>query len=350
MSTAATESPRRPSRFGSLLVVFLTPLASAALSVFLVLVVLHLLARIPSTAVGNGTLADPRLLRDLVEPFKQEGTVAVTQFSDVVYYPIPYATPPHLTLSSKSEDRTYIILRQDEYGFAWAATSDLKGVKDLADKLKGAKELQDIGGALAELGGKNPTSIPAGEKLTWEARGVRPFTTQAAAPPYTQHSTFTMQQGERQEGVEHFRHPYAVPPNVTFAQGNIKTAVVTPTGFRWQQTGFQFGAATVTWTAKGIMATPEQVAEFAKNPPRTQDEKLLIVEDKGKLAYAPGEQGAASFTRPFATSPNVEVNEVIVTEITPQGFKWKHHGAKNPNAGMQSANWTAKGVPAAAVK
>ena len=349
MSHLATEPVPAKRGCGPLLVFLFTPLLSAALSVFLVLVVLHLLAKIPATAVGNGTLADPRLLRDLVEPYSQSGTVDVKQMSDVVYYPIPYATPPHVTLTSKSEDRTYVILRQDEYGFAWAVTSDLKGVKDLADKVKGAKGLEDIGGALADLAGKNVPEIPAGEKFTWEARGVRPFTTEAATPSFIQHGTFGMNQGNGQENVEYFQHPYATPPNVTFPQTNLKAIVVTPTGFHWKQTSWQ-DSGTVKWTAKGVKATPEQVAEFVKNPPRMREELTAVVEDRGFVGYAPGENGAASFTRPFASPPNVEVAEVIVTEITPQGFKWKHPGTKQANANMFRANWTAKGVPAVGAK
>ena len=34
-----------------------------------------------------------------------------------------------------------------------------------------------------------------------------------------------------------------------------------------------------------------------------------------------------------------------MTEITPQGFKWKHHGAKTPVASTSHASWTAKGIP-----
>jgi hypothetical protein len=329
----------------------LTPLLSAALSVFLVLVILYFLARVPGSAVANGTVGDVRLLRDIIEPFTQSETVAVRQVSDVVYYPIPYATPPHLTLRSKSPDRSYVIVRQDEFGFAWALAMDAKGMKELAEKLKGAKDLQELGGTLIDLGGKGPVELRPDEAFTWEARGVRPFTTQAATPPYTQKGVFLLPPGSGRDGVEHFPHPFALAPNVQLSESSVKIVVTTATGFHWQQTATQYAnTGTINWIAKGVHASPEQEADLAKHPPRLRDVLATVIEEKGKLAYAPGEQGAASFSRPFASPPNVEVNEVIVTEITPDGFKWKHHGAKNPNALMSSASWTAKGVPNPTIK
>jgi hypothetical protein len=347
MSSAPVESAAtrgRPGMLASLITVVVTPILSAGLSVFLVLAILHFLTRVPGSAVENGTVGDPRLLRDIIEPFAQNGTVAARQVSDVVYYPIPYATPPHLTLTSKSEDRTYVILRQDEFGFAWAATADLKAVKDLAEKLKGAKDLQDLGGALAGLGTKSPVEVRPGDEFTWEARGVRPFTTVAAMPPFVQTGTFGFPANQTRDGVEYFQYPYATSPNVALSDARVKILATAPTGFRWQGTSPWHEGVTTKWTAKGIRATPEQVDALAKNPPRLQDEQVPVLEDKGALAFAPGEQGAAAFTRPFATPPNVDVHDVIVTEITTTGFKWKHHGTKNPNALVSKAAWTAKGV------
>lgn len=336
----------RPRTLGLVAVLVLTPLLSVALSVVLVLIILHFLANIPGSAVANGTVADPSLMRDIVKPFAQNGTISVRQFSDIVYYPIPYATPPQLVLTSKSEDRSFVIVRQDEFGFAWAVAAELKGVKDVAEKLKGARDLPDVAGAFVDLDGKGLSSLRPGEEFTWEARGVRPFTTQAAVPPFVQPGTILLPVGEGRDGLEYFQHPYATPPNVTVSQTNVKILVTTPTGFRWQQTGWQFGAATVKWTAKGIRATEAQVAEFGKNPPRFGGEQVSTVEDKGSLAYASGAQGAASFTRPFAFPPNVDVREVVVTEITPQGFKWAHPGAKSPaTSSTTTTSWSARGVP-----
>jgi hypothetical protein len=35
---------------------------------------------------------------------------------------------------------------------------------------------------------------------------------------------------------------------------------------------------------------------------------------------------------------------VIVTEITPRGFRWKYPGAKGANTRAQSASWKARGI------
>jgi hypothetical protein len=56
----------RPRNLGLLAVLVLAPLLSVALSVLLVLIILHFLASIPGSAVANGTVADPSLMRDVV--------------------------------------------------------------------------------------------------------------------------------------------------------------------------------------------------------------------------------------------------------------------------------------------
>jgi hypothetical protein len=326
-----------------LAVLVLTPLLSVALSVLLVLSILHFLARVPASAVANGVVADPRLLRDIIEPFKQDGTVPVKQYGGIVYYPIPYATPPHLALTAQAPDRSYVIVRQDEFGFVWALDVGLKDVKDLAGALKDAKDLKDVAGALTGAGNKTVAELRPGETFTWEARGVRPFTTAAATPPFVQTGTFSSPGGViRMEGVEYFPHPYSTSPNVTVSH-NFRILATTPVGFRWRN--FYQDQAQVTWTARGMRATPEQIDDFAKNPPILGSEPPPVAEDKGQLAFAVGEQGQVSFQRPFMTPPNVEVMNVIVTDITPQGFKWKHPGVKTANnASTQNTQWTAKGV------
>ncbi len=346
MSSTATESvPGTSSPPGNrvlLALLILTPLVSIGLSVLLVLSILHFLARVPSSAVANGTLADPRLLHDLVEPFSQKGTVPVKRFGDVLYYPIPYATPPQLTLTSNATDRSYAIVRQDEFGFVWAVDVGSKEMKDLTGALKDAKDLNDLAGALGGVGGKGLPSSRPGEEFTWEARGMRPFTVEAATPPFQQQSKFTLPEGEA-VGVEYFPYPYATAPNLTLTSGPyIKVLATTPTGFKWQKVQ-GYSNPVQTWHARGIRATPEQVAEFTKNPPVFGGEQLPAIEDSGTFAYTYGEQGFVSFTRPFAAPPNVQVGEVIVTEITPQGFKWKHPAGKS--TGLFTARWSARGVP-----
>jgi hypothetical protein len=326
---------------------------SVALSAVLVLSILHFLAQVPSSAVANGLVGDPRLLRDIVEPFAQKGTIPVKRFSDVVYYPIPYATPPNLTLTSKSTDRSYTIARQDEFGFVWMVDVGLKDAKELGAALQEGKDLKDLAGALAKLDGKGLPKLQPGEELTWEARGVRPFTTQAAVPPFQQKGVFEMPPGGPHEQVEHFPQPYTTAPNVTFwsptavgwEEPKIKILITTPLGFRWQAVNPTNPAriVKVTWTARGIRATPEQIVELSKYQPRFLD----VVEDTGKFNYTDGEQGQVGFTRPFAFPPNVDVPHVIVNEITTTGFKWHQPGPKR--AGTLPLTWIARGVPESAV-
>jgi len=337
----------RPGRGAMLAVLVLTPLLSVALSALLVLSILHFLARVPTSAVANGVVADPRLLRDIIEPFKQDGTVPVKQHGGIVYYPIPYATPPHLTLTAQSPDRSYAIVRQDEYGFVWALDVGLKDIKDLAGALKDAKDLKDVAGALTKPDGKSQAELKPGEAFTWQAKGVRPFTTVAATPPFVQTGSFSVPLFQANvEGGEHFPHPYATPPNVTISH-NFQVLAVTPLGFRWKNRIND--ASQPTWTARGLRATPEQIEEFSKNPPLLGSEPPPVAEDKGQLTFAVGEQGQVSFQRPYLTPPSVEVMNVIVTDITPRGFKWKHPGVKTANnASTQNTQWTAKGVPAPA--
>ncbi|HEV3436842.1 MAG TPA: hypothetical protein VG122_05760 [Gemmata sp.] len=360
-------TPARPDRRALLAVLVLTPLASVTLSVLLVLSILHFLARVPNSAVANGTLADPRLLHDFVEPFTQTGRVSVTTHTDVVFYPVPYASPPHLTLTSKAEDRSFVILRQDEYGFVWALTAGLKDVKDLAGKVKDVKDLQGAGNALAGLSELGAPALRPGDELNWESRGVRPFSVQSAPPPFIQKGILSIpgrdinnQATVTYEQVEFFPHPFASPPNVTvdlaYQSGqwdttNVKILASTPTGFKWQSVnGTNPGMPLkASWTAKGVPATKEQVDEFGRNPPQFDKEQVSVVTDKGKLTYAPGEEGVQSFSQPFAAPPNVEVSSVIVTEITSRGFKWKETHSKNPLAIPAETHWTARGVPDLAV-
>src|SRR5262249_1928143 len=143
--------------------------------------------------------------------------------------------------------------------------------------------------------------------------------TAATAPPFQQTGTFTTPYFSR-EGVVHFPHPYATPPNVTLSSAMDVTAG--PTGFRWSRP--HTGDSKVTWTARGVRATAEQVAELVRRPPAFGDGQPALLEQDGPFNWARGETGEVTFPRPYAAPPSVEAPGVIVTEITPRGFKWKH--------------------------
>jgi hypothetical protein len=366
MSEPAAQSvpaaPKPPGRRLLWAVLVMTPIVSIGISVLLVLSILHFLAQVPSSAVAKGLVGDPQLLRDIVKPFAQTGTISVKRISDVVYYPVPYASPPNLTLTSKSADRSYTIVRQDEFGFVWMVDVGLKDAKQLAETLQNLKDPSDLFGALTKPDGKALPKLQPGGEFTWEARGVRPFTTQAAMPPFQQTGTFQISPGGPHEQVEHFPQPFATPPNVIFfhhetlpnwGEPKIKILLTTPLGFRWQASNPNTNPARIVkmnWTARGTRATPEQIAEFNKNQPAF----LQVVEDSGKFTFAYGEQGEAGFTKPFAFPPNVTLMPdvrfgapVIVSEITTKGFKWKCPGAKRE--GTLGLTWTARGVPQDAV-
>jgi hypothetical protein len=329
-----------------LTVLILAPVLSAVLSLVLVLSILHFLTRVPGSAVAEGRVADPRLLRDIVEPFRQHGTVEVKQFGGVVYYPVPYASPPHLKLTAPSTERSFVIVRQDELGFTWSIDLTLKDGKSLFGAFKGVKSVDDLPGALAGVDRKALPALKPGAAFTWEARGVRPFTTAAATPPFVQSGTFTILPGGPHEGVVYFPHPYSITPNVTLST-TLPSLAVGPTGFRWSR-GYASSGDTVTWTARGLRATVEHVAEFARRaPPLGPQQQQPLLEQNGSFTYAYGETGEVCFPRPFASPPNVEVHYVLVTEVTPRGFKWKQPHDKPTSKTVQTTQWKAKGVPAA---
>jgi hypothetical protein len=331
-----------------LAVLVLAPVLSVVLSGVLVLSILHFLTRIPGSAVEEGRVADPRLLRDVIEPFRQEGTVELKQLGGIVYYPVPYANPPHLKLTMKSAERSVNIVRQDEHGFVWGVELTMKDGKNLFGAFKGVKSVEDLPGVLAAVDSKGLPALKPGEAFTWEARGVRPFMTAATAPPFQQTGTFLVPQlnpGVSYGRVEHFQHPYATPPNLTFS-AEVKVLATTATGFRWEKWGWVPDQIKITWTARGVRATSEQVAELSRRPPAFGDDPPPQLEQSGNLSYALGETGEVGFPRPYVNPPSIEVQYVLVTEVTPRGFKWKEPTVKPDNKRVSQTQWKAKGVPA----
>ncbi len=167
-----------------------------------------------------------------------------------VFYPVPYAVPPHLTLTAPH--RVYRIVKQDEYGFSWAADSlldDFVGVNNLQEALQGLQN-----GTVQ----KKPDIQY--EDFTWEAKGVPPGADAEFQRPFEQTGTFRSHVGT--EGQENFAIPYASPPQVTLTGQNHSTIMVeaTKTGFKWKNGGsddlpFHNNSMDVTWTATGVRAS-----------------------------------------------------------------------------------------------
>jgi hypothetical protein len=182
-------------------------------------------------------------------PFTQRGTVAPEGLgSGVVFYPIPYGSPPHLVLDPKSR---YLIARQDEYGFTWM---DRARAKDLGSLIASIPDMNGV--ALRAEADKFDPKQPA---IAWEAKGVRGSDDMQAMRPFEQNGTFQTDIG--QQGQVNFPIPYASPPNVELSGQHTRTVITecTATGFKWKNSATQGGpsweSGAVTWKSKGIRAT-----------------------------------------------------------------------------------------------
>ena len=147
---------------------------------------------------GNATAAD--------SAFPQNGTVKLTELGGVVYYPVPYMTPPHLTVECPRRHIT--ITKQDEQGFSWSADTVAEQVKAEA----------------VELTGKGPAKGQPDE-FTWEAKGVRGGPGVLPTKLFEQTGKFQSVFGT--QGEIYFPVPYAVPLNVELSGTYSETTVVT---------------------------------------------------------------------------------------------------------------------------
>jgi hypothetical protein len=191
---------------------------------------------------GVATLADS-------EPYTQQGTLKPEgQGSGLVYYPVPYASPPHLTLSPGSR---YLIVRQDEFGFTWL---DRARVKDFAGLVASVPELS---GAISRA--ETEKFDPNQPDIAWEAKGLRGGAAMEAMRPFQQSGTFQSEAG--QQGQVNFPIPYASPPNVELSGNSSRTIIseCTATGFKWKNNagpnGPSWDSGEVKWRSKGIRAT-----------------------------------------------------------------------------------------------
>jgi hypothetical protein len=231
-----------PSRGVSPLALVVAVVASVAITATAVVAVTYLTGRRATAGGGGSAPAD-------AEPYSQ--TARVEPHGDatgVVYYPMPYGSPPNLTVNPGAR---YLITKQDELGFTWI---DRARLKDVGHLLATAPELARMlpKGEEPKFDGEQPP-------LTWEARGVRAGPGYLSMAPFEQTGTFQTDFG--QQGQVNFPFPYASPPNVELSGAHREKTVIvecTVTGFKWKNGSegkWQSEYGEVTWKARGIRAT-----------------------------------------------------------------------------------------------
>jgi hypothetical protein len=321
--------------------------------------ILSLLAATAATAAVVLSLAhssaprtDNHLPADDVSPFVQEGTVKPEgQAAGTVFYPLPYASPPHLSLSPGGR---YCLARQDELGFTWVDRLRIKDSPDLA------KEYPELGRMLGDQARPGEKADGPQPEFTWGSRGVRAGPNAGGARLFQQTGSFECSPGD--EGEVYFPLPYASPPNVELTSlQRVTVTTCTPLGFAWKSAADgvrndQSGKA--TWVAKGVKATPEsQRAGVGLPQPHTGPMPGRLLRQEGRFAPI-GKEGEVHFPFPYASPPNVELfawNEnrkrhvtwATVGECTATGFKWRMGEViDNPRV----LDWVAKGIPASEVR
>lgn len=241
---SAPAPPTPSSRPVALLVAALAMVVAVVAVAALVATLVYFTSR--SATAGSGGSAGPAAAD--AGPYSQEGIVQpMGEGSGVVYYPVPYGSPPHLTIQPKAR---YLVVKQDEFGFTWL---DRARTADAVDLLASVPEVSKF---LPK--GEAPKFDPGQPELVWEARGVR-------AAPGTQPMKLFEQTGKfvsdfGQQGQVNFPYPYASPPNVELSGNSSKTVITecTATGFKWKNGNTtrspSWDAGEVTWKASGIRA------------------------------------------------------------------------------------------------
>jgi hypothetical protein len=217
-----------------MMVVLLLALAGFVVSTLaaIVLAVLYFRHVTPFAGVGDG---DSLVQKETVSP--------KSSFTGIVYYPVPYAAPPNLKLTTaQGFDTVYDIVKQDETGFTWTV-HPVRG------------DFQDDNMLFRIQGKEYPD-------FTWEAKGVRVSKDAESSKIVPQEGIFNTVAG--QEAEVHFPSPYRTAPNVEletgggFSQAYMQVIIVetTPTGFKWKNVGKDAtkDSGHVKWKAKGVLA------------------------------------------------------------------------------------------------
>jgi hypothetical protein len=282
-----------------------------------------------------------------LEPYAQQGSVKPEgQVSGTVYYPQPYGSPPHLTLSPATR---YYIARQDELGFTWIDRHRYKHAPDLA------KEFPELGRMIGNQSKTEEKTETPQPELSWEAKGLRAGSNAGAMRLFQQKGSFQCTPG--QEGDVYFPLPYASPPNVELTSLEVVTVVdCTASSFRWkskESSSRESKGTDVTWIAKGIKTSRESL-QSEINSVRSQADSKPKALFKQEGVFTPIViEGEVYFPYPYAAPPNVELfatdrdhkryhaSWATVAECKPTSFKWKVESvALNP----LTLIWVAKGM------
>ncbi|HMF12816.1 MAG TPA: hypothetical protein VKE94_10935 [Gemmataceae bacterium] len=237
-TTAVTAAP--PPQTVSVRTLGLSVALAVSTTAAVVFAILYFLRAAPSAGTSRAHVDEPHVQKATVLP--DEGAI-----HGIVFYPIPYTSPPNLALTCPS--RTYRIVKQDESGFTWLA--------QLRKEEEATSSISPPGLGYFINAPKPGVKL---EEFTWEAKGVRSGADGDAMRVFEQTGTF--QTVLEQQGDVRFPIPYTLPPNVEL-EGKNQTTVVTEctaTGFKWrnpakQPTTFDGNVGPVTWKAKGIKAT-----------------------------------------------------------------------------------------------
>jgi hypothetical protein len=331
MSNTAT--PPRGVSFSTLI---LSALLAVALTAAAFLAFLHFTTT--GQAVGQALSLNPA-----EEPYAQRGTVSPKgESTGVVYYPFPFASPPHLELTC--DKRQYVVTQQDEAGFTWAARERAEDFVALA-----ADAAKDPAAAVQPEKKRRPDVQY--EDFTWEAKGLRAPANRTPIRPSEQTGTFVTRGGA--SGEVYFPMPFVSPPNVVLSGPSHDEIVIeecTPRRFRWRshaEPSDRLSQGEMTWTARGVRATVEDLG-------REERDVGEVFEQSGEFTSYERGSGEVFFPLPFQSPPNVELTyvapdgerkvdaETVISGCTATGFQWKNIASYY----AYRVRWTAKGVKA----
>jgi hypothetical protein len=244
--------PAQPSRGVSVAILILSLALAVCATSTIILGVLHFLPG-KSVDLRTGVNAELPPKGSGESPMEQGGSVSPkSTFTGVVFYPIPYAAPPNLKITSAK--REYDIVKQDETSFTWMAVTTLDDIRD--DQRGNAQGKMGIG--FRNMDGFTGMIKPnlQIEDFTWEAKGVRA----GKDTVFVQQGTFNTIADK--EGEVNFPIPYGVAPNAELsgqASGAVIIVESRPASFKWknvpQKGPFAVNSGSVSWKAKGLRAT-----------------------------------------------------------------------------------------------